>query len=243
MRGVILSGGLGTRLAPITNLVNKHLLPVYDKLMGEYPLETLVKAGITDIMIVTGEKNAGTYVNYFKDGSNWGAKIVYGFQKDGNGGIAEALAVAREFCNGHKVATLLGDNYFEDDVSSYISDFDKQERGAMIFLKEVNNPRRYGVARIDGDKIIEIVEKPINPQSNLAQTGLYLYDERVFDFIKQLKPSERNELEITDLNNIYIKEDAIRYVILKGAWFDMGTFDSLLDAANFIRNKKQQNQL
>jgi len=171
MRGVILSAGLGTRLAPVTNLINKHLLPVYDRVMAEYPLETLVRAGVKDIMIVTGEKNAGTYVNYFRDGANFGCRIVYGFQPGGDKGIADALAVAEEFCSGHQVAVILGDNYFEDDVSNEVREFaDADKDGALVFFKEVENPTRYGVARTEGDKVVEIIEKPENPPSNLDQT-------------------------------------------------------------------------
>ncbi|MFH1769603.1 MAG: sugar phosphate nucleotidyltransferase [Parcubacteria group bacterium] len=239
MRGVILCGGLGTRLLPLTKLVNKHMLPVYDRLMGEYPLEVLVKAGIKDIMIVTGEKSAGSYVNYFKNGEDFGCRLVYGFQPGGDRGISDAISVAEEFCEGDKAVVINGDNYFEDDITPYIKSFEKVEKGAMILLTEVLDPERSGVARIENGKIVEIVEKPKNPPTNFIQTGLYMYDQRVFDFIRTLKPSGRNELEVSDLNNIYIKEGTMRHEILKGGWFDMGTFDSLLDASNFVRDKKK----
>src|SRR3989344_4984597 len=239
MKGVILSGGLGTRLRPLTLVTHKHLLPVYNKIMVEIPLQTLTNAGIKDIMVVTGEENAGQYVNFLGNGSVHGCNIYYGFQKEA-GGISQAIGVARPFCEGHKVIVILGDNYFEEDITPYVADFKKMNKGALVVFNELDDKKRLtdkGVAILDENKkLVGIVEKPKDPPSNLAQTGLYMYDERVFSMIDKLKPSARGELEVTDLNNMYLKEGTMQYRVTKKRWVDMGTFDALLDTANFIRD-------
>lgn len=239
MKGIILSGGLGTRLRPLTYVTHKHLLPVYNKVMVEIPLATLTRAGIKDIMVVTGEENAGQYVNFLGNGGTYGCNIVYGFQSE-PGGIAQAIGVAKEFCKGEKIAVILGDNYFEDDISAAAEAFIKQDTGAKVFLYEVEDPRRYGVARFEGDKVVEILEKPENPPSNFMVTGLYMFDSRAFDFIDELKPSARGELEVTDLNNKYIQDGTMTFEKLSGKWFDMGTFDSLLEGAQYLKSKEQK---
>lgn len=235
-KGVILAGGFGTRLRPLTNLTNKHLLPVYDKPMVMYPLETLRKAGISDVLIVCGKDHLGQFQKFLGSGEGHGVNLDYAFQ-EGAGGIADALKLAEEFAAGSKVAAILGDNLFEDDFSEDIRRFEK-ESGAKVFVKEVPDPHRFGIAEIKGDKIIGIEEKPAAPKTNYAVLGLYLYDPDVFEKIKRLQPSERGELEITDLNNMYIKEGRMNFGVVKGPWFDAGTFESLLSAANWFAGRK-----
>jgi len=223
LKGVVLAGGLGTRLLPLTKITNKHLLPVYDKPMIYYPLNTLIKGGIDDIMIVTGGNNAGDFLRLLGNGSDFGLKHINYTYQEGHGGIAAALSLAEHFVDGEKIVVILGDNIFEDNIESAVKEFKKQERGAKIFLKKIKDPTRYGVPEIKGNKIIKIEEKPKNPKSSYAVTGLYMYDDRVFDIIKNLKPSARGELEITDVNNAYVKEETMTYSILNGLWTDAGS--------------------
>jgi len=229
MKGVILAGGLGTRLHPLTLITNKHLLPVYDKPMILYPLETLKRSGVTDIMIVCGKEHGGHFMNFLGSGKDHGVKLSYALQH-GSGGIAEALSLAEAFVDGDKVAVVLGDNIFEDDFSPQVKEFESLS-GAMVFLKEVPDPHRFGVAEIEGNKIKYIHEKPKEPKSNFATVGFYLYDPDIFQKIKRLTPSARGELEITDAHNLYINEGKLFYGMLKGFWSDAGTFDSLHKAA------------
>jgi len=229
MKGVILAGGLGTRLRPITNVTNKHLLPVYNKPMIYYPLETLMKAGIKDILIVSGPEHAGHFLHLLGSGKEFGVSLSYELQ-DEPGGIAQALGLAEDFSDTEPVAAILGDNIFEDDLSDVIKKFMSSPSGGHIFLKEVTDPQRFGVAQVEGDKIVKIIEKPKKPTSNLAVTGLYLYDSEVFSVIKTLKPSGRGELEITDVNNAYVGQGKMTFTVVKGSWTDAGTFESLLRA-------------
>ncbi|MHC4262088.1 MAG: sugar phosphate nucleotidyltransferase [Planctomycetota bacterium] len=234
MKGVILAGGLGTRLHPLTKITNKHLLPVYDKPMIYYPIQALVNAGVTDIMIVTGGKKPGEFLSLLGNGSDFGLKhLNYSYQK-GEGGIAEALDLAEHWATGEPICVVLGDNIIEKNITKAVADFRAQGKGAKIMLKEVHDPQRFGVAELKGDKVMGIVEKPVNPPSNLAVIGIYMYDARVFDIIKTLEPSDRGELEITDVNNWYIRDASMTYEVLDGWWTDAGTFDSLLRASNMI---------
>ncbi len=235
MKGVVLAGGLGTRLLPLTKITNKHLLPVYDKPMIYYPINTLIKGGIDDIMIVTGGNNAGDFLRLLGNGSDFGLKHINYTYQEGHGGIAAALSLAEHFVDGEKIVVILGDNIFEDNIESAVKEFKKQERGAKIFLKKIEDPKRYGVPELKGNKIIKIEEKPKNPKSIYAVTGLYMYDDRVFDIIKNLKPSARGELEITDVNNAYVKEETMTYSILNGLWTDAGSsFESYYRANKWI---------
>lgn len=236
MKGIILAGGKGTRLFPCTRIINKHLLPIYNKPMIYYPLKSLIKAGVKDILIVAGEGHAGGFLELLKDGREFGANISYSVQTEA-GGIAQALGLAEDFADKEKIGVILGDNIFEDDLSLYVKSFEDQKEGARLFLKKVVDANRFGVADVQGDKIIGIEEKPKEPKSNLAVTGLYMYDSQVFDIIKTLNPSNRGELEITDVNNFYIKNNIAEYDILKGFWSDAGTFESLFRTSEFIRNK------
>lgn len=237
MKGIILAGGLGTRLYPLTKVTNKHLLPVYNKPMIFYPIEKLVEAGIKDIMIVTGGNHAGAFLQLLGNGEEFGLKdIAYTYQK-GEGGIAEALGLCENFADGDKITVILGDNIIEKSIKPYVENFEKEKEGAKILLKKVNDPKRFGVPTIEGDKITKITEKPSNPESEYAVTGIYMYDEHVFDMIKTLKPSERGELEITDVNNHYIKKGTLKYDIMDGFWTDAGTFDSLYIASKLVKDK------
>ncbi len=235
MKGVILAGGLGTRLMPCTKVTNKHLLPVYNKPMIYYPLGTLVNAGIKDIMIVTGGSHAGDFLRLLGNGQEFGLKDISYTYQEGEGGIADALKLAENFVDYDKVIVVLGDNIIKDDITTAVREFDEQKEGARIFLKEVNDPERFGVAEIDKDRVINIEEKPEKPKSNYAVTGLYMYDSNVFEIIRNLKPSNRGELEITDVNNEYIKNGTMTYSILKGWWSDAGTFESLFRASHLVR--------
>ncbi|MFH1112246.1 MAG: sugar phosphate nucleotidyltransferase [Patescibacteria group bacterium] len=233
MKGVILAGGMGSRLMPLTKVTNKHLLPIYNKPMIYYPLETLVKSGIKDIMIVSGPEHAGHFLQLLGSGKEFGVKFSYEMQEE-PGGIAQALGLAENFADNEPIAAILGDNIFADNVSSTIKEFAQSPQGAQVFLKQVPDPERFGVAEIKGDKIIAIMEKPKKPTTNLIVTGLYLYDAQVFFIIKTLKPSARGELEITDVNNAYIKENKMIFTILSGEWTDAGTFDSLFKANQLV---------
>lgn len=234
MKGIILAGGLGTRLYPLTKVINKHLLPVYDKPMIYYPVETLITAGIRDILIVTGGNHAGEFLRLIGNGKEFGLQHVNYTYQEGEGGIAEALGLARHFCEDEKMVVILGDNIIEKNIIRAVEQFEQQPRGARILLKEVPDPERFGVAELEGDRVKRIVEKPGKPKSNLAVVGIYFYDSQVFSFIDQLEPSGRGELEVTDLNNMYMKRGELRYGILDGWWTDAGTFESLLKASNLV---------
>lgn len=237
LRGVILAGGLGKRLDPLTRITNKHLLPVYCKPMIYYPIQTLVEAGIRDILIVTGGNNAGDFLRLLGNGVEFGLKhINYTYQR-GEGGIAEALGLAEHFAQGEKIVVMLGDNLIEKSIKRYVDDFRKQSRGAKILLKKVHDPQRFGVAKVSGRKIIGIEEKPKRPKSDLAVTGIYMYDPKVFDIIRPLKPSGRGELEITDVNNEYIRRGEMTFDILDGWWTDCGTFESLFRASSLVEHE------
>lgn len=235
MKGVILAGGLGTRLRPLTNVTNKHLLPVYDRPMIFYPIETLVKAGVEEIIVVTGGPFAGDFLRVLKNGEEFGIKRLSYVYQEGEGGIAHALSLAENRVEGESIAVILGDNTTDADISKEVEGF---KDGALIFLKEVLDPERFGVATLEGDKIVGIEEKPKEPKSKLAVTGLYLYDETVFEKIRKLKPSARNELEITDLNNFYLAEGRLRWAKLDGFWRDAGTFETLWEVGEHWRRVK-----
>lgn len=234
MKGVITAGGTGSRLLPITKITNKHLLPLYDKPMIYYPLRTLVQAGIEDIMVVTGGEFAGDFLRLLGNGADFGLKRLHYAYQEGSGGIAAALALAEDFADGEPLAVILGDTIIEGNVNRSIAEFAEAGRGAKVFLKEVDDPRRFGVAAVEGDHVTGIVEKPEDPPSRLAVIGIYLYDGRVFDVIGSLEPSARGELEITDVNNKYIEWGEMAYAVLDGWWTDAGTFPSLLRASNLI---------
>jgi glucose-1-phosphate thymidylyltransferase len=234
MKGIVLAGGTGSRLFPLTKITNKHLLPIHDKPMIYYPIQTLVDAGITDLMIVTGGRNSGDFLRLLANGKEFGLKHINYTYQEGEGGIADALALAEHFAEGSRVCVVLGDNIIEGSITEAVRDFQRQERGAKILLKEVPDAERFGVAEIDGDRIRGIEEKPARPKSKYAVTGIYMYDETVFDKTRTLKPSARGELEITDVNNAYIREGTMTFNYLEGWWTDAGTFDSLLRAANLV---------
>ena len=235
MKGIILAGGTATRLAPLTKVTNKHLLPIYDKPMIYYPLEAMRKAGIENILIVSGKGHSGHFLNLLGSGKEFGVRFSYEVQEEA-GGIAQALGLAEDFADGKNVADILGDNIFQDNLASAVKSFDGQ-KGAKIFLKQVHDPHRFGVAEMRNGKILSIKEKPKNPKSDFAVTGIYMYDARGFDVIKTLKPSGRGDLAITDVNNFYIKENSMSYEILNGWWTDAGTFDSLLRANMLVAGK------
>ncbi|MBI2638749.1 NTP transferase domain-containing protein [Candidatus Peregrinibacteria bacterium] len=231
MKGIILAGGNGRRLNPLTDVTNKHLLPVYDKPMIFYPLQTLIETGIRDILIVTGKEYAGGFLKLLGSGREFGCKFTFEVQEDALG-IAHALLLAADFIDGEDCAVILGDNIFEDNLTASVNYF---RSGAHIFLKEMDDAKRFGVAEIKGEKIIGIEEKPAKPKTNLAVTGFYLYDAGVFNIIKNLKPSTRGELEITDVNNAYIAQGKMTYTPLQGQWTDSGTFESLYRANTIAR--------
>ncbi len=234
MKGVILAGGLGTRMRPLTHVTNKHLLPVYDRPMIFFPLQTLVEAGIRDILIVTGGSNAGDFLRLIGNGAAFGLKHVnYTYQK-GEGGIAEALGLAEHFAGGDRIVVILGDNIVQRSIRPFVEAYSRQPEGAKILLKEVPDPERFGVATVRRGKVVEIMEKPRRPKSPYIVTGIYLYDESVFNIIRTLKPSRRGELEITDVNNAYIRRNQMTYDVLRGFWSDCGTFDSLLRASQLV---------
>jgi glucose-1-phosphate thymidylyltransferase len=235
MKGIVLAGGLGSRLYPLTKITNKHLLPVFDKPMIYYPIQCLVNAGITDIQIVTGGNSAGHFLQLLGNGADFGLKdLNYTFQQ-GEGGIADALKLAENFVDGEEMAVVLGDNIIEGNIRGAVDDFKAQGGGAKILLKEVPDPERFGVATVDDDgKVHKIVEKPTNPETNKAVIGIYMYDADVFDIVRTLKPSGRGELEITDVNNAYIERGTMTSDVLSGWWTDAGTFESLLRSAKMI---------
>ncbi len=239
MKGIVLAGGLGTRLYPLTKITNKHLLPIYDKPMIYYPIQTLVDAGIKEIMIVTGGNNAGDFLKLLGNGSEFGLKhLDFTYQAE-EGGIAQAIGLCEYFAEGEKVIVILGDNIIEKNIRESVSRFKKRRDGAMIFLKKVKNPEEYGVAEIKGRRVVNIVEKPRRPRSKLAVLGIYMYDNRVFDIIRTLKPSRRGELEITDVNNAYIRDGSMRYEMLTGGWADAGeSINAYNDTINFVRRRR-----
>jgi glucose-1-phosphate thymidylyltransferase len=242
MKGIILAGGTGSRLFPLTKITNKHLLPIYDKPMIYYPIQTLVEAGIRDLLVVTGGRNSGDFLRLLANGKEFGLKHINYTYQEGEGGIAEALALAEHFAEGNRICVVLGDNIIEGSIAGAVEEFRNQERGAKILLKEVQDAERFGVAEIQGDHIVGIEEKPTNPKSNYAVTGIYMYDETVFEKTRQLKPSARGELEITDVNNAYIQEGAMSFGYLEGWWTDAGTFDSLMRAANLVYQTRQKTE-
>ena len=241
MKGVVLAGGTGSRLFPLTKITNKHLLPVYDKPMVYYPINTLVEAGIDEILLVTGGRNSGDFLRLLANGKEVGAHLSYTYQ-EGEGGIADALSLAERFAQGESICVILGDNIIEGSIRTAVEAFRKQDRGARILLKEVQDAERFGVAEIQGNRIIGIEEKPEKPKSNYAVTGIYMYDSSVFTKIHTLVPSRRGELEITDVNNGYIREGTMEFSYLEGWWTDAGTFDSLLRAANLVADKVHREQ-
>jgi glucose-1-phosphate thymidylyltransferase len=237
MKGIVLAGGLGTRLRPLTLITNKHLLPVYRRPMISYPIETLRRAGIAEIMIVCGREHVGHFMNFLGSGKESGVKLSYAVQDKNNAGIADALSYAEDFSDNGNIAVILGDNIFEDDFSKPMKTF---TGGARIFLKKVRDPKRYGVPVFDrtGKKIVRIEEKPKKPKSEYAQTGLYFFDSKIFSFIKKLTPSERGELEITDSVNQYINAGTMEFSVVKGDWHDAGTIESLLQTSVQVSKKE-----
>lgn len=231
MKGVILAGGFGNRLKPLTEVTNKHLLPVYDKPVIFYPLRTLLDAGIKDILIVTGPEHTGGFMQLLGSGKSFGANLYFVVQEDA-GGIAQAIGLAESFVGKDSMTVILGDNIFEDCFKEPIQNF---ESGSIIFLKDVHDPERFGVPELDGDRVVRIEEKPTQPKSKFAVTGLYVYDNQVFEIIRSLKPSGRGELEVTDLNNAYVERSQMKAVKLAGDWTDAGTFESLFEANRLAR--------
>jgi len=234
MKGVVLAGGLGTRMYPLTKVTNKHLLPVYNEPMIYYPIRTLVNAGIDEILIVTGGNSAGEFLRLLGNGKEFGLRHIHYTYQEGEGGIAAALSLAEFFADNGKIAVVLGDNIIEKNIRNAVEAFRKQGEGARILLKEVSDPQRFGVPVFEGDRIVRVEEKPAKPLSNYAVIGIYMYDRRVFEFIRSLKPSQRGELEITDVNNFYIREGKMEWDVLEGWWTDAGTFESLQYAGNMV---------
>ena len=234
MKGVVLAGGLGTRLRPLTAVTNKHLLPVYDQPMIYYPIQTLVNAGIIDIMIVTGGNSAGDFLKLLGNGKAFGLKHLNYTYQEGEGGIAQALALVEHFAGGDPVCVVLGDNIIEGNIAAAARAYRHQGGGAKIILKKVPDPDRFGVPELDGKRVLHIQEKPESPKSDYAVIGIYMYDGEVYDIIRTLKPSGRGELEITDVNNAYIKRDEMTWEELEGWWTDAGTFESLLHASKLV---------
>lgn len=234
MKGVILAGGKGSRLHPLTRVTNKHLLPVYDRPMIFYPMQTLVDAGIREIIVVTGGQNAGDFLRLLSNGHDFGLQRIHYTYQEGEGGIADALRLAEPFVEGEKICVVLGDNIIENNIIPAKTTFERQNLGAHIILKEVTDPERFGCPEMCDGKILTIEEKPKIPKSNYAVTGIYFYDATVFEKIGKTKPSWRNELEITDVNNMYLKEGTLTHSLLDGWWTDAGTFESLLRATNLV---------
>ncbi|HSO75574.1 MAG TPA: sugar phosphate nucleotidyltransferase [Blastocatellia bacterium] len=234
MKGIVLAGGLGSRLSPLTRITNKHLLPVFDQPMIYYPIQTLVEAGIKDILIVTGGNSAGDFLKLLRNGAEFGLSRIHYVYQEGEGGIAAALALAADFAEKSPICVVLGDNILQKSIASFARKFRHQGSGAKILLSEVADPERFGVPVIEDGLITRIVEKPNDPKSSYAVIGVYMYDNRVFDIIKTLKPSGRGELEITDVNNAYIAAGDLSWDVIEGWWTDAGTFDSLLKASNLV---------
>jgi glucose-1-phosphate thymidylyltransferase len=234
MKGVVLAGGTGSRLFPLTKVTNKHLLPVGQEPMIYHPIQKLTAAGIEEVLIVTGVDHMGDVVNLLGSGKEFGCRFTYKVQ-DQAGGIAQALGLAENFAGDSPVCVILGDNVFQDSIGPFARAFGRQKKGARIVLKQVKDPQRYGVAEVKGDRIVHIVEKPKDPKSDLAVTGIYFYDAGVYEFIRKLKPSARGELEITDVNNAYLRRGALQYDVFQGWWTDAGTFESLHVANELVR--------
>lgn len=235
MKGVLICGGTGSRLRPLTEITNKSLLPVYDRPLIQFPLQTLLDAGITDIAVITGPEHIDQITSFLGSGGRFGATFAYKVQ-DKPGGIAEALGLAEEFADGQNVCAILGDNIFFDDLSSIIRQF---THGAQIFLRAVEDPHRFGVAEMDGERVLSIEEKPQAPKSNLAITGCYVYDARCFQIIQNLQPSARGEYEITDVSRGYLESGDLKATILQKEWIDAGTFESLFEAASLVRTQRK----
>jgi glucose-1-phosphate thymidylyltransferase len=242
MKGIILAGGLGKRLFPLTKVTNKHLLPIHSRPMIYYPIQTLVDAGIKDILLVTGGNHAGEFLRLLGNGHAFGLKHINYTYQEGEGGIAAALKLAEYFAEGEKIVVILGDNIIEKSIKKYVDNFTQQPYGARILIKKVEDPWRFGVVKLKGEKIVSIKEKPKKPKSNYVVTGVYMYDPCVFDIIKKLRPSKRDELEITDVNNAYLEREELHYDILKGWWTDSGTFDSLLRANNLVARREKRKE-
>ena len=245
MKGIILAGGLATRLRPLTLVTNKHLLPIYNKPMIYYPIEAMKRAGIKEVLITSSPDHSGDFASLLKSGEDFGLKLFYAVQQNPKGGIANAIAIAKEFAQSEKILVILGDNIFYSDLKNVVNDFEKQEKGALIYgIKMPTDSNQYGVIEIDKEgRVISIEEKPEHPKSNIAQTGIYMYDHRVYDFINQLQPSKRGELEVTDLNNFYLKEGTLKCELLDW-WIDAGTsYDQLLRANNLVEDKVKQGEL
>jgi glucose-1-phosphate thymidylyltransferase len=234
VKGVVLAGGLGTRLRPLTAVTNKHLLPVYDRPMIYYPIQTLVNAGVTDIMIVTGGNSAGEFLRLLGNGKAFGLNHINYTYQEGEGGIAEALSLVEHFAAKEPVCVVLGDNIIEGNIAAAVRAYEAQGGGAKIILKRVPDPERFGVPELSGQKVVQIEEKPAAPKSEYAVIGIYMYDGEVYDIIRTLRPSGRGELEITDVNNAYIERQAMTWEELEGWWTDAGTFESLLRASNLV---------
>ena len=242
MKGIVLAGGLGSRLRPLTSVTNKHLLPVYDQPMIYYPIQTLVNAGITDIMIVTGGNSAGDFLKLLGNGKAFGLKHLNYTYQEGEGGIAAALSLVEHFAGQESICVVLGDNIIQGNIRAAADSYRQQNLGARILLKKVPDPQRFGVPELDGKRVVQIEEKPENPKSEYAVIGIYMYDARVFEIIRDLKPSGRGELEITDVNNAYIERGEMTWDELKGWWSDAGTFESLLYASNLVAETGANNQ-
>jgi len=240
MKGIVLAGGLGTRLLPLTRITNKHLLPVYDQPMIYYPVRKLVEAGIKDVMIVTGGNSAGDFLRLLRNGRDFGLTRIHYVYQEGEGGIAEALGLAEEFAEGDRIVVILGDNIFADSIEPFVRSFRTQAQGAKILLKEVEHPERFGVAELTAGRITGIEEKPSRPKTRLAVTGVYFYDSQVFDFIRTCAPSARGELEITDVNNAYLRQGTLTHDVLNDWWTDAGTFESLFRAAALVRAQREK---
>jgi glucose-1-phosphate thymidylyltransferase len=243
MKGVVLAGGTGSRLNPLTRVTNKHLLPIVNKPMIYYPIETLVNAGIHEILLVTGGKNAGDFLRLLGNGREFGLKHLNYTYQEGEGGIAAALGLAEFFASGEPICVILGDNIIETNIYDAVKSFHSQKDGARILVKKVTDAQRFGVAEIRDGRVVGIEEKPKSPKSNLAVVGIYLYDATVFEKIRRLKPSGRGELEITDVNNFYIEEGKLTYTLLDGWWTDAGTFESLLHANNLVAKTGANNMV
>ena len=238
MKGIVLAGGLGTRLSPLTRITNKHLLPVYDQPMVYYPIHCLVEAGIKDILVVTGGNSAGDFLKLLRNGAEFGLSRIHYAYQEGEGGIAAALSLAEDFADREPICVVLGDNILENGIAGFVKKFRHQGSGAKILLSQVPDPHRFGVPVIEDERILRIEEKPADPKSPYAVIGVYMYDNRVFDIIKTLKPSGRGELEITDVNNQYIEWGDLSWDVIEGWWTDAGTFDSLLHASNLVAEKR-----
>lgn len=242
MKGIVLAGGLGSRLRPLTAVTNKHLLPIYNQPMIYYPIQTLVAAGINDIMIVTGGNSAGDFLKLLGNGKAFGLKHLNYSYQEGEGGIAAALALVEHFAAGEPVCVILGDNIIQGNIRAAANAYREQTKGAKILLKKVPDPQRFGVPELDGRRVLRIEEKPLRPKSEYAVIGIYMYDARVFEIIRTLKPSGRGELEITDVNNAYIERDEMTWDELSGWWSDAGTFESLLNASNLVAKTGANNK-